>query len=83
MFVGIKIPDFKLYHKAIIIKTICYWQQKQIRGTEKSPETSPCAQKSANFDKGVNNIKNEESTVFSTIDTGETGQPHSKGENGP
>ena len=41
--VGIKIPDFKLYHKAIIIQTTCYWHKSKSVEQKKSPETTPCA----------------------------------------
>ena len=54
---GIIFPDFKLYHKATIIKTICYWHKNKSAEQNKSPETTPCTYGQLTYDKGVNNIK--------------------------
>ena len=51
------LPDFKLYHKATIIKTICYWHKNKSAEQNKSPETTPCTYGQLTYDKGVNNIK--------------------------
>ena len=57
---GINLPDFRLYYKATVIKTVWHWHKK--RNTDEwdkmeSKEISPCTYRYLIFDKGGKNIQ--------------------------
>ena len=74
---GINLPEFRLYYKATVIKTVLYWNKdKNIDEWNKTeiPEMNHALMDSLAFTKEAKIYKGEK-TISLTSGSGKTGQP--------
>ena len=78
---GISFPDFTLYYKTTVIKSLA-WVQKQThrsRDRSENSEINPYIYRQLIYNRGAKNIQWRKNCLFSTINgAGKTGQPYAK-----